>query len=129
MKFPIETSESDDHDLVEDVTPEQMEAFGKQPASKAFVLTVCLKCWVKRWVRKMRTRWALIFGFGVCMNLLGYVSAKLAFEAAVEKSVQKVTPSIVRQEMLNVLREHKIISALPGPAMGDSVAVLTGGSQ
>lgn len=128
MKFPNPLEDTGDHDAVEDITPERMEELAQVPASKAYVITTCLKCWVKTWVRKMRIRWALVFGFGVCLNLLGYVSAKLAFEAAVEKSVQKVTPAIIRQEMIYVLREHKIISALPSPAPGESVAALLGGS-
>lgn len=126
MKFPPELVETGDHDAAEDATPEEMERFAKETASKAYVVNMCLRCWVKKWIRRMRIKWAVAFGIGACLNVLGYVSARIAFENAVEKAVQKVTPGIVRQSVVDVLREHKIISAESRPEIGESVASLTG---
>lgn len=128
MKFPPELVQTGDHDAAEDVSPDEMEKLGQEPASKAYVINMCLRCWVKKWVRRVRLKWAVVFGFGLCLNVLGYAALRLTFEAAVEKVVLKVIPAIVRQSVVDVLKEHKLISAVPVPAAGDSVASLIGGS-
>lgn len=116
-----------EHDAAEDASPEELERLAQDPASKAWVISLCLRCWVKRWVRSVRLKIAVAVGFAICLNALGYVSARIAFEAAVEKAVNKVTPGIVRQSVIDALRENRIISAAPSPAAGDSVASLIGG--
>lgn len=117
MKFPKELVESGDHDAIEDVTPDEQEKLANEPASKAWVIALCAKCWVKRWVRKVRTTWATIL---VIMGLLIIGNAFI---------VRAVVESVVRSTVLSVLREHKIISAEPSPAPGESVATLIGGSR
>lgn len=115
MKLPL--AETGEHDAAEDASPEDMERLGQEPASKAWVINLCLRCWVKRWVRRMRLKWAFVLG-SVFILTAGNVFI-----------VRSVVQAVVRQTVIEVLKEHKLISAAPSPAAGESVASLFGGAQ
>jgi hypothetical protein len=87
-----------DHDAVEDVTPDQLEILAGQPASKAFVINTCAKCWVKRWVSGVRIKWAFAIGVLVAVQAIGVFA------------VRAVTESTVRDTVLKVLREQRLIT-------------------
>lgn len=93
------STDSGDHDAVEDVTPDQLEALANQTASKAFVINTCAKCWVKRWVSGVRIKWAFAIGVLVAVQAVGVFA------------VRAVTESTVRETVLKVLREQRLISS------------------
>lgn len=98
MKLPKELVESGEHDAVDDATPDDQERLSQEPASKAWVIALCSHCWVKRWVRKVRTTWA------TALVLVGLLMVGNAF------IIRMVVESVVRNTVLSVLREHKLIS-------------------
>jgi len=91
--------DSGDHDAVEDVTPDQLEILAGQPASKAFVINTCAKCWVKRWISGVRVKWAFAIGVLVAVQAIGVFA------------VRAVTESTVRDTVLKVLREQRLITS------------------
>jgi hypothetical protein len=91
--------DSGDHDAVEDVTPDQLEILAGQPASKAFVINTCAKCWVKKWVSGVRIKWAFAIGVLVAIQAVGVFA------------VRAVTEQTVRETVLRVLRENRLIAS------------------
>ena len=91
--------DSGDHDAVEDVTPDQLEILAGQPASKAFVINTCAKCWVKRWVSGVRIKWAFAIGVLVAIQAVGVFA------------IRAVTEQTVRETVIKVLRENRLIAS------------------
>jgi hypothetical protein len=131
MQSPL--SDTDEHEAIEDLPPEKLRELANSPASELFVLQQCMKCWVKRWVRRVRLKWAFIFGVLVVIQAGGWYVGSLVIEDAVDKVMKRTAPvyiePVVRETVLKVLKEHHLIlGALRAPA--DSVASLVpGGTQ
>lgn len=128
MKSPL--SQTGEHDAAEDVPPEDMDRLAQVPASQAFVINMCLRCWVKRWVRRVRTTWATVLIIGGLLLVGNAFIIRAVVKSVVQDAFMEVSEPIVRAAILKVLKEHKLISsASPSPAAGDSVATLLGGFE
>lgn len=86
-----------------------------------FVRRVQSGCWVARWVRNFRLWLAIGLGVGIgasiAINLIGWIS------------VRSMVRESQRATVIQTLKEVRLLSAEPSPAMGESVAALDPGGS
>jgi hypothetical protein len=95
----VQLTDTGEHDAVEDATPDELEGMANQSASKLFVVNMCKLCWVKRWVRGVRLKWAFVLGFIVAVQAIGVLA------------VRSITETAVRKTVIEVLKERQLITA------------------
>jgi len=98
---------------------EDLKKLSKEPATVLWVVRFARRvqsgCWVARWVRNFRLWLAIGLGALAALNIVGWTS------------VRSMLRESQRATVIQTLKEVRLLSAVPSPAAGESVASLTGG--